>query len=153
MLPLCQSPSLLPLIFFPRILPSLLNIFALAEKGFMCDMKVLDPHLGWALCGVREKTAPTLVRGRNLLGSLSRALKAACAPCFVSEKLQPSVWKEWLCTHTLWAERNVQSQGLTHKASAHQEPRPSLLPCCPGPPIALSCTPSAGKDKEGVVRW
>lgn len=33
-------------------------------------------------------------QGQGLLRSLCRVLKAACAPCLVSEKPHPSVWKD-----------------------------------------------------------
>lgn len=40
-----------------------------------------------------EKTVSTC-QGQDLLRSLCRVLKAACAPCLVSEKPHPSVWKD-----------------------------------------------------------
>lgn len=45
-------------------------------------------------------------QGQGLLRSLCRVLKAACAPCLVSEKPHPSVWKD---------ERPRPREGSSHR--------------------------------------
>lgn len=103
----------------------------------------------------RGEEAPHSCQRQDSFGSLSEALKSACAPHPGPEKLHPSVGN---------MEGRAPGNGQTCPLASREGaptwllpsrgggPGPSLFPQtvpCMGTPIALSCLPSGAKEKRG----